>query len=74
MNKKQQTFGTSKKVLLTILGIVWIISLSFLLYALVYASEESLYKKNALIIGFFLIAVTSIMQRLYSRFKKKDSL
>ena len=63
MNFKNIPAG--KKLILALLLVVFIGTFLFLAYGLVYASTESLYKKNAFIIGLFFLVIGKLTISFY---------
>jgi hypothetical protein len=65
MNFKNITIG--KKIIIISLAIASVISLLFLIYALMYADAESVYRKNGFVIGLFFIALTRFTMSFYKK-------
>jgi hypothetical protein len=65
------TLPPSKKVILLFLCLVCIANFLLLVYALVYASPDSMYRKSTLAIGLAFIAVTRLFKYAYNAFLSK---
>jgi hypothetical protein len=63
-----------KKIIFVILTLALLVNSIFLIYGLVYASTESIYKKNGLIIGILFIAIARITISFYKSSIRKHSM
>jgi hypothetical protein len=66
-----ENISVSGKILLLILLIADVTSLTFLIYALVYAKSETSYRRYALLIGLAFILLTQLTVVLLRRFNNK---
>ena len=69
-----KSIPTNKRILLVLLSLCGLVAFCFLIYALVYAAPESVYKKNAFIIGLLFISIGRITMNVYNSIKNKHSL
>ncbi len=57
-----------KKVIFILLVLALIVALYFLIYSLVYARPESMYRKNAIVVGLSLIVLGRFTTLFYKKY------
>ena len=57
-----------RKLTMLFVILIWFSVLSFLVYVLVYASEDNEVKKYSFTIGIFFIALTQLLRRLFNHY------
>lgn len=69
-----RTIPSSKKITLLLLSLFLLVTSALLIYALVYAAPESIYKKYAFIIGLLFLIIGRITITVYKSNKSKHSI
>jgi len=62
-----------RKLTMLFVILIWFSVLSFLVYLLVYASEDNGVKKYSFMIGIFFIALTQLLRRLFNHLYRSNN-
>jgi hypothetical protein len=71
---RMQNISTTKKIVLVLFALGTLASLSLLIYALVYATAESAYRKYAIVIGLLFILFVRLTLSSYKNVHETKAL